>query len=195
MSPAPYMEPILAWTTLLGLRSARSPIHQRMRESLGVLISALQRGGSVVIWVDGPTGPRRRAKPGCIEIAQQANVPIIPVACWSRTNVRAWWRWDQALFPVPGDRVDVVFGDVIPVPQGVSPDSLLPQIDAALNALAPLEEGSLAKMRFVVEADKVGSIVIVGQYFLGRLAGFCSTYGAQLAHSHPVTRSSADKGH
>jgi lysophospholipid acyltransferase (LPLAT)-like uncharacterized protein len=110
MSSAPYMEPIARWCSWLGLTVVRGAPGERSRESLTVLVEALKRGDSVFLAVDGPAGPPFQAKPGCVDLARVAGVPIIPVAYRSskgRSNQR---RWDQLYTVGKFDRIHVRYG-------------------------------------------------------------------------------------
>ena len=135
MSPAPYMAPIAVWSGLLGMRHARGAPNSRMRDSLALLQQALARGESAVIFVDGPAGPARRAKPGCVELAKLTQAPLIPVACSTLWHVEAFWRWDRALLPMPFERVEVRIGEPIRIAAHHSEAESLQRIDAALGAL------------------------------------------------------------
>jgi lysophospholipid acyltransferase (LPLAT)-like uncharacterized protein len=75
----------------------------------------LERGDVVVIAPDGPRGPRMRAAPGVIRIAQISGAPIYPlsVAC-SRRRVLA--NWDRFILALPFGRGLFLIGDPIWVP-------------------------------------------------------------------------------
>lgn len=109
-----------------------------MREAFGLLIDALKAGQAAVVYVDGPAGPPYRTKPGCVELAMAAGVPIVPIASRTKWDVQAFWRWDRGVFPMPFDRVDVRIGEPIPVPQGAPIEPLLERINAVLNQLESL---------------------------------------------------------
>lgn len=75
----------------------------------------LERGDVAVIAPDGPRGPRMRAAPGIIRIAQISGAPIYPisVAC-SRRRVLS--NWDRFLVALPFGRGLFLVGDPIWVP-------------------------------------------------------------------------------
>jgi lysophospholipid acyltransferase (LPLAT)-like uncharacterized protein len=69
----------------------------------------LKRGEHVLVTVDGPKGPRRRAKDGVVRLAQQSGLAVVPVAFACRPH----WRvssWDRMLLPLPGSRGVFWFG-------------------------------------------------------------------------------------
>ena len=59
---------------------------------------------------DGPAGPGFKAKPGCIELARIAEVPIIPVAYRSRKGKSNLKRWDQFYTVGMFDEIEVWYG-------------------------------------------------------------------------------------
>lgn len=75
----------------------------------------LERGDVAVIAPDGPRGPRMRAAPGVIRIAQISGAPIYPisVACSRR---RVLPNWDRFLLALPFGRGLFLVGDPIWVP-------------------------------------------------------------------------------
>jgi lysophospholipid acyltransferase (LPLAT)-like uncharacterized protein len=109
MSSAPYLEPVAMWCRWMGLTVIRSPPGERSRESLGKLINALHDGKSVALAADGPAGPGFQAKPGCIDLARAARVPIIPVACRSRKGKPNMSRWDHFYDVAKFDRIEVYY--------------------------------------------------------------------------------------
>ena len=110
MSPKPYMQPIAVWGYCLGLRTTRVKAGQRMREGFDTLVALLRDGHDVIFAVDGPAGPAHEVKTGACEVALRAGVPVIPVSYTTASGTRLRYRWDKALFPVPGDRVRVFVG-------------------------------------------------------------------------------------
>jgi len=144
MSPAPYMEPIVVWHRLMGLRSVRVPPGRHMREGFAALGALLREGVSVVLAVDGPAGPARRVKAGCVELAQLAAVPIIPVSYASRPSLQCSWRWDRALFVLPFDEIQVCYGAPIRVETADDPSAILGRIGTALDELECQAQALLA---------------------------------------------------
>lgn len=111
MSGAPYLEPVALWCRWMGLTVVRGSPGQRSRESLGHLLAALKGGNSVVLAADGPAGPPFRAKPGCVELARAAGVPIIPVSCRSQKGKSNAKRWDRLYQVRKFDRIEVWYGE------------------------------------------------------------------------------------
>jgi lysophospholipid acyltransferase (LPLAT)-like uncharacterized protein len=104
------MEPIARWCSWLGLTVVRGAPGERSRESLAALVEPLKRGDSVFLAADGPAGPPFLTKPGCIELARAAGVPIIPVAYRSSKGKSNQKRWDQLYTVSRFDRIQVRYG-------------------------------------------------------------------------------------
>lgn len=113
MSSAAYMEPIAHWCRWLGVTVVRGAPGKRSRELLSALVEPLNRGDSVFLAVDGPAGPPFQAKPGCVELARAAVVPIIPVAYRSSKGRSNKKRWDQLYTVGTFDRIEVQYGKPI----------------------------------------------------------------------------------
>lgn len=95
----------------------------------------LQRGIPVAITVDGSSGPRRRVKPGIIDLAIKSGAPILPAFAFPD---RAWVlnSWDRFRLPRPFARITVVYGAPIQVTNAVDPadfEAKLSQVARALN--------------------------------------------------------------
>jgi lysophospholipid acyltransferase (LPLAT)-like uncharacterized protein len=111
MSGAPYLEPVALWCRWMGLTVVRGSPGQRSRELLGDLLQGLKNGNSVALAADGPAGPGFIAKPGCVELAHAAGMPIIPVACRSRKGRSNPKRWDHFYTVSKFDRIEVWCGE------------------------------------------------------------------------------------
>lgn len=74
----------------------------------------LRRGGEVVITPDGPRGPDRQLKPGCLKLAQDTGAVLVP---WSFSASRRKFlrSWDRFLFFYPFSRIVAVYGKPLTV--------------------------------------------------------------------------------
>ena len=136
MSSAPYMEPVAMWCRWMGLTVVRSSAGERSRDSLGQLIEALKRGESVALAADGPAGPAFQVKPGCVELARAAGVPIIPVACRSQKGRSKEKRWDRLYDVRKFDQIEVLYGSPIFVSPAESDAEALKRVQSGLEHLA-----------------------------------------------------------
>ena len=72
------------------------------RGGSAALLGLIRRAGGshVVLTPDGPTGPRRRLKPGAIALASMTGMPIVPIGIACPTAWRAG-SWDRMMVPLP----------------------------------------------------------------------------------------------
>lgn len=83
------------------------------------IIDAFRKGNHIVFALDGPLGPRRKAKAGCVFACRKLGKPLLPVIA---TAVPAWRfnSWDRMFIPKPFARAKLVFGEPIVFPDGES---------------------------------------------------------------------------
>ena len=76
----------------------------------------LRKGGELIIIPDGPRGPDRQLKPGCLKLAQETGAVLVP---WSFSAKRKKYlgSWDRFLFFYPFSRIAAIYGK----PMAVSP--------------------------------------------------------------------------
>jgi lysophospholipid acyltransferase (LPLAT)-like uncharacterized protein len=76
------------------------------------LLRATGSPGAVI--PDGPRGPRFKAQPGVIALAQKTGFPILPVT-YSAKHVKIFSSWDRFMLPRPFTPCRVIFGNPIHV--------------------------------------------------------------------------------
>lgn len=79
----------------------------------GVALRQLLRrlpSADVALAVDGPRGPRRRAKAGAVALSRLGAAPVIPLGIVYGRSVVFHRAWDRFELPLPFSRVCVVFG-------------------------------------------------------------------------------------
>ncbi len=110
-------QPVLGSSTRGGAAGARG------------LLRALREPRVVAITPDGPKGPRFVVKPGVLEIARWAQVPVyaVGVACSPCRSVNSW---DQFVIPLPFARCRVRFLGPWD-PHHLSPDGLAQRLHQA----------------------------------------------------------------
>lgn len=95
----------------LGLRTATG---SSRRGGLKALLGAakLMKDGTVhgCVTVDGPMGPRHKAKDGVFLLAHKAGAKIMPIRLDIKTSYK-FSSWDRFQVPLPFSRVEVHFGD------------------------------------------------------------------------------------
>ncbi|HOF40105.1 MAG TPA: lysophospholipid acyltransferase family protein [Candidatus Hydrogenedentes bacterium] len=126
-----------------GLYAVRGSSSRGGYEALRQMQRAVDKVPAVGFTLDGPTGPRRVAKPGAAILAIRTGVPIVPLAlaassCWRLHS------WDQLIIPKPFGRILSIYGDpILPPPKGAPKaiEQLRSEVERALNRLhASLEE-------------------------------------------------------
>jgi lysophospholipid acyltransferase (LPLAT)-like uncharacterized protein len=110
------------------------------RGAVGAVIELARqlRGGRAVGFVvDGPKGPRRKAKMGAVLLAKKTGHPVLPFVtaahkCWRLSN------WDRLQIPKPFTRAKIIVAAPIYVPADASDamlDTFQAQLQSALEAL------------------------------------------------------------
>ena len=101
----------------LGYRTVRGSSSRGGPEALAELTELVRQGWGSAIVADGPRGPARQAKIGCVLAGRNSGAPLIPWACHAEPNITAK-NWDRTMIPKPFARITVSFGEPIYVPAG-----------------------------------------------------------------------------
>ncbi len=95
----------------MGLETARG---SSSRGGVSALLEAARRmredGLCACITVDGPRGPRHRAKPGAVFLACRLGAPVVPIRLFM-DRAATFQSWDRFQLPLPFSRVTMVCGD------------------------------------------------------------------------------------
>ncbi|HSL39389.1 MAG TPA: lysophospholipid acyltransferase family protein [Desulforhopalus sp.] len=102
-----------------GFATARGSRNQRGTEAFREMLKGVRSGVNGAIVVDGSQGPPRIAQSGAVLLAARSGVPIIPLA-WSASRYFAIRSWDRTAIPRPFSRVEIFFGEPLPVPKQLS---------------------------------------------------------------------------
>jgi lysophospholipid acyltransferase (LPLAT)-like uncharacterized protein len=130
----------LAVAVIRALGFAEPPRGSSRRGAVGLLRAVarvVEEGGQVVVPVDGPVGPARRAKPGVLQVARRNGVPIYTAGLSAHPCIR-FRSWDRMLLPLPFARVVCHYGEPLRVPSDVTTeelDSFRGELDSRLDAL------------------------------------------------------------
>lgn len=85
-------------------------------QALREVIRLLRMGYGSIMIADGPKGPPRRSKPGCILAAKDSGVPLIPIAC-AFSKALTLRNWDQTAIPYPFSSAVIGYGNPIFIPK------------------------------------------------------------------------------
>jgi lysophospholipid acyltransferase (LPLAT)-like uncharacterized protein len=117
----------------LGIHAVRGTAGHSGAQALVKMIQIVKQGWDLGITVDGPRGPRQKAKPGVLAVSRKTGAWLVPVCVAYR---RAWTlrTWDGMLIPKPFSRVKVAYGEPFRIASALEEDALLPVLEARLNA-------------------------------------------------------------
>ncbi|HEY7856073.1 MAG TPA: lysophospholipid acyltransferase family protein, partial [Terriglobales bacterium] len=121
----------------LGYRLFRGSSTRGGQDALLEMTDALAAGQPLALTVDGPRGPRFRAKGGAIQLARATGAPIYAL----HVSPRAAWvtkSWDRFQIPKPFARARGVWAGPLHVPRDASPaecEILRLDMEAMLNRL------------------------------------------------------------
>jgi len=97
-------------------------------------------GKHIVFTPDGPCGPRRQLKQGCVFVASQLGRSLLPGAFVATRAWRPKGKWTDLLIPKPFSTVYVVMGEPIAIPSDLSREQLDHFIVLAQQAMDQLSE-------------------------------------------------------
>lgn len=118
----------------LGIDTCRGSTSRGGAAALRDLLRRARAGSDLGFTPDGPKGPARRVQPGVIVAAAMSGLPIQPVAIGA-TRRRLLRSWDRMLVPLPGARVDVVFGEPLTIAARGPVDAGVERLERAMHAL------------------------------------------------------------
>lgn len=104
------------------------------------MIKAMRNGTATAFTLDGPKGPRYKAKQGAILLAKKTGNPVMPFV----VECRSFWTvnsWDRLQIPKPFTRAKVVIGKPLYVNENADQNELdkaLHELQISLDALTAL---------------------------------------------------------
>ena len=122
-----------------GLSAIRGSSSRGGKEAISQSYEILKQGRFLAITVDGPRGPRFKAKFGAVTVSRNSQTPIVPVLAYSNRN----WifpSWDRFRVPKPFAKLTVLYGEPIMVPAETSDENLALYNNALEKSLLALEE-------------------------------------------------------
>jgi hypothetical protein len=108
---------------LLGYRPIRGSSSRGGKGALKEMCDELENYAELAIIPDGPRGPRRVLKPGCIYIAQKTGAYLVPISfsCSRKIFLNSWDRF--LLFP-PFTKCVVLYGKPIEIKKDLNKEEL-----------------------------------------------------------------------
>ncbi len=99
----------------------------------------LKRGGELIIIPDGPRGPDRILKLGCLKLASETGAFLVPFS-FSASRKRFLKSWDRFLLFYPFSRLLVVFGKPIRIAPGLDEEAMEKERQAVQEMLIRLDQ-------------------------------------------------------
>ncbi|MBF0314359.1 MAG: lysophospholipid acyltransferase family protein [Oligoflexia bacterium] len=99
--------------------SSRGGLHAKNE-----MLLLLKSGVPAALTVDGPRGPRRLCKMGIINLAKNANIAIVPMACACKRQWVFHKSWDKFKLPKPFSTIVIHYGKPLLVDTKSSDDTI-----------------------------------------------------------------------
>ena len=99
-----------------GVQPVRGSSSRRGPQALREAATLVKSGYCVAITPDGPRGPKYRAQPGIIALAQLTGRPIRPAGAWIKTR-KELRSWDRFQVPMPFSSCEFRLGEPMMVPR------------------------------------------------------------------------------
>ena len=117
----------------LGIDTSRGSTSRGGAAALRDLLRRARAGSDLAFTPDGPRGPLRKVQPGIVVAAAVTGFPVVPVAIGA-TRHKLLRSWDRMLVPLPGARVEVVYGAPLTIPSRAAIGAGVERIEQALLA-------------------------------------------------------------
>lgn len=99
----------------------------------------LLRGGEVIIVPDGPRGPDRKLKQGCLRLAQETGAFLVPFT-FSASRKKILKTWDRFLIFYPFSKVVVLLGQPLAIRSGLTEHELEKERQKVEKLMIELDE-------------------------------------------------------
>ncbi len=115
----------------LGIETSRGSTSRGGAAGLRDLLRRARAGSDLAFTPDGPRGPLHKVQPGIVVAAAMTGLPVVPVAIGA-TRHKLLRSWDRMLVPLPGARVEVVYGAPLKIPSRDAIGAGVERIEQAL---------------------------------------------------------------
>ncbi len=137
-----FISRVLTNFNFINVRGSSNAANKKRKDrggsaALRAMVKAIRNGTSMGITLDGPKGPRMRAKEGAIVLARMTGAPILPIA-FSANRAKVIGTWDSFLLVWPFSRAAFNWGAPIYVPRDAGADVMEEkrlELETTLNQL------------------------------------------------------------
>lgn len=126
----------------LGHRVIRGSSSAGGAGALRKLIGVVRLGYGALMVADGPKGPARSAKLGCVLLARDAEAPLLPIGCAVSPALHLR-NWDRTAIPLPFARIAIAYGSPLVVPPSATRQDCEEARARLESAMAELEASCL----------------------------------------------------
>jgi lysophospholipid acyltransferase (LPLAT)-like uncharacterized protein len=117
-SPSRDGEYLTTFAQKCGIIPVRASSKKGGEKGLIHMIRALKAGNRMCATnVDGPQGPRFKAKRGFLLLAKKTGVPLLPYMWSARNPITLEKSWDRTMIPRPFSQVVVTYGPPLYIPE------------------------------------------------------------------------------
>lgn len=134
ISPSRDGEIVARMCAAFGITSVRGSSRKAPTSALLKLLERVRMGYCLGLSPDGPLGPERQVKSGVLYLAQKLNIPIMPLTASFKRKVFLK-SWDQFLFPLPFNRVVIIYGEPIRVSSDSDMDTEAKRLKTILDEI------------------------------------------------------------
>lgn len=104
------------------------------------LLKYLKKGYSMGTPLDGPKGPKGKAKKGLLYLAQKSGVPIVPIGVAYHKKWIFQKTWDKFEMPKPFSKICIFIGEEIKISEEENIDKLAEIIEKKIDTADELAE-------------------------------------------------------
>lgn len=123
VSPSRDGEMIARIASGWGYRIIRGSSSHAIHRAWAVMRKELARGRELILIPDGPRGPDRVLKPGCLKLAAETGAFLVPFS-FSASRKKFLKSWDRFLLFYPFSRLVAFFGKPIQLEPGLDDEAL-----------------------------------------------------------------------
>ena len=137
---------------LIGAKTTRGSTTRGGASALKGMLRLAKDGWRPAIAIDGPKGPRHKAKPGVFEISRLIRAQIFPLAVACDRQWTFSKSWDQTMLPKPFAKIQIFWGDPLPAVSRET-DGRNPDLARDLElAMANAQQQALGLLRNLIAA-------------------------------------------